>query len=582
MQYELAGLPVLLVPENLYPAAQNYFKNQTNIVSTLPERDDEAGWNAFRHHPLYFWECPNSDSQIALAKEKGCSRIALLESPPDIYEPSSREMVKDLLARAKTQSRARATHADLSVVKPPAGRPLPIPLDSFGPLGKLIEAGSYWAGTHRDFGTAIGLAILDGVTGCMVEGEVQPGHLEPSIKSVVALGQAGTGKTGALGMYRPAIEALEQDEAEKYRAALAFWEVECASTPKGTPKPEKPSRVLIRLQDYTAESAAFALAKNQVGALGWISEFASLGPALGLGGGEGYSRSGNMRAFCLTTMLDGGQSLYSRRSVGDEPLWINQFALPLATTTQPDIFAEVLRHPIRDGFADRFLIAFPSHNAEPVEKPNLTYEAVEAGLTDAFRKLRKGIKDLGKGPRGIITVPFEPEATAAWQEYAKQMRARARSLNDQVAGARIKATAFVARIATMHAYIEHVLEGKPLLVTSMHVADAKAMMRALLDHRAVAEATAFEPLAERQARSLAQAIVSREAFTFNPVDVRRNWRITNLRTEPELRAALLELQACGWIRQGCFIGRGARDSLPQVVEIDPAVIHEAKKYLKGK
>lgn len=578
---QLAGLPILLVPERLYPAAQNYFRNQTNVLAALPERDDEDAWQEFRHHPLYVWDGPNSDSQMALAKEKGCSRIALLEQPPDLYEPGSREAVRDLLARAKTQARARATHADLSVVKPPAGNPLPIPLDSFGALAPLIAAGSYYAGTHCDFAAALAMPIIDGVTGCMVAGEVQPGHVEPSVKSAVALGRAGTGKTGALGLFRAAIEALEQDEAERYKAALALWEVECVGLPKNAAKPEKPARVLLRLSDYTAESAAFALAKNKVGAIGWVSEFASLGPALGLNGAEGYSRTGNMRAFCLSAMLDAGQSLYSRRSVGDEPLWINQFALPLATTTQPDIFAEVLRHPVRDGFADRFLIAFPSHDSESAAKPTLTYEQVESGLITAFRKLRKSIKDLGAGPRNLVTVPFDVAATASWQEYAKQMRARARSLNDQIAGSRIKATAFVARIATMHAYIDHVLDGKPLLVTTLHMTQAKAMMRALLDHRAVAEATAFEPLAERQARSLAQAIVSREAFTFNPVDVRRNWRITNLRTEPELRAALLELQACGWIRQGCNIGRGVRDGLPTIVEIDPTVIDLAKKYLKG-
>jgi hypothetical protein len=323
------------------------------------------------------------------------------------------------------------------------------------------------------------------------------------------------------------------------------------------------------------------LAKNKFGAVGWIPEFASIGPSLGLGGGEGYSKSGSMRAFCLSTTFDGGQSLYSRRSIGDEPLVINQYAMPIASTTQPDTFSDVLRHPIRDGFADRLLVAYPNTLNEFVNDAELSYPEVESQMTNAFRKLRAKVQTLGTGPRNLITVPFNAEAAQMWAEYAKFMRARARSLNDQVAGARIKATAFVARIATLHAFINHALLDEPLVVNATHMLLAKQMMRALLDHRAVSEAIAFEPVDERRARALAQAIVSREAFSFSPVEVRRSWKIPNCRTENELRSALLELQNCGWLRHGFVIGRTTRDALPTLIEIDPQVLTAAQKLMKG-
>jgi len=253
----------------------------------------------------------------------------------------------------------------------------------------------------------------------------------------------------------------------------------------------------------------------------------------------------------------------------------------MVTTAQPDIFSELLRHPMRDGLADRFLIAMPAYSpaADLGPMPAVPYSQVSKVLTDGLTKIRG--KALELGADGVVRIPFQPEAARAWDQYSREQKLRAAAMNDLTAGARIKATAHVARIAALGAFIDHTLEGKPLVVTAVRFAQARLMMRALLDHRAVAEAIAFEPIDERRARALARAIVQREAALINPVEVRRTWAITNLRTEAELRSALIELQMLGWFRNTSPISRNTRDPLPSTVEVDPIVLREARNLLKG-
>jgi hypothetical protein len=423
---------------------------------------------------------------------------------------------------------------------------------------------------------------MSGITGGMLEVHISDGHRQPVILSSVLLGAPGANKTGAMRAFEPIFEAIENRLHDQHCAQQLAWEAASEGLPKGS-RSEKPIRKLVRVTDFTSEALSVALARNERGLCGWIPEFAALSPHLGLCGSEsGYSKTGSLRAALLQAMLDGGSSLYTRRSVGDEPLRINQFAMSLCTTAQPDVFAEVLRHPLRDGFGDRFLISNPLYqpSADRGVKPNIPFHQLQEQLSGSIQRLYEASTTLGEGHRKLIQIPFESQATTAWGVYSRQMKVRASAMNDHVAGARIKATTFVATMAGLGAFIRHVLEGAPLIVTAEIFAQAVEMMRAFMDHRAVAEACAFEPIDERRARALARAIVSRDCTLVDTVEVRRNWRITNLRTEMELRSALVELQLCGWLRNGSPIPRNPREPLPSRVEIDPLVLREARALLK--
>jgi hypothetical protein len=578
----LPGLPLVVMPPEFVMLATPFFAGVATPTGDVPDRDDSTAWAACRRRALYFWPGHEADALMETAQQQGCSRCAVLEQVPDIHDLDGHDP-HSVLRAAKAVASARATAADLSVLDPPAGRPRAIPFAVYGALAPALQAAARYAGTPPDFVAAAGLPILAGITGGVLAGMVSESHAEPVIMAAVLLGAPGANKTGALRAFEPAIEAIEAQLASDYELAMARWEALTAGMPKGS-RPKPPARELLRLMDFTPESLAYALHKNKRGLISWVPEFSSLGPGLGLGGAEGYSKTGSMRATLLRALLDGGPSVYSRRSAGDAPLAIAHFAAPMVTTAQPDVFSELLRHPLRDGLADRFLIAMPAYR--PAEDlgpmPTTPFAAVSSTLRDGLTSLYRKVCDLAStAPGGVIRIPFEPAAATAWGLYSKEQKLRAAAMNDLVGGARIKATAHAARIAALGAFIDHVLENKPLVVTASKFAQARHMMRALLDHRAVAEAIAFEPIDERRARALARAIVAREAALLNPVEIRRTWAITNLRTEAELRSALIELQMLGWFRNTSPVSRNTRDPLPSTIELDPIVLREARILLKG-
>ena len=573
------GLPALLVPAGLVALAGQAFAGHAQCIAELPDRDDDREWASLRRRALYIWPGPGADAAADRAQTAGCSRIAILDVAPDLLSGERCEP-GHLLHGAKRLAASRATAADLSIVQLPAAEPMALPLDVFGPLAQPLSACAHWAATSPDYVGALALPVLSGLTGGNLVAMITAAHAEPVIVAAAALGAPGSNKTGAFRVFEPGLQAIEAEIGAEHERLMALWQANNATKPKGQ-REKQPARELIRLEDFTSEALAFALHRNGRGLIGWVPEFSSLSPHLGLTGDQsGYSRTGSLRAALLRACLDGGRSMYSRRSAGDEPLPIRNFAAPVATTVQPDIFSELLRHPLRDGLADRFVIAMPLYDpaAERGAAPALAHADATRRLAEGLVRIRKTARDLEQ--QGQVRIAFSPEAAAAWDVYARQLRLRAAGMNDLVGGARIKATAIVARIAALGALIDHALAGADLQVTAAKFAQARALMRALLDHRAVAEACAFEPLDERRARALARAIVARDATLISPTDVRRHWRVTNLRTEPEVRSALIELQLAGWLRNTSPISRNPRDPLPAQVEIDPTVLRDARTLMR--
>jgi hypothetical protein len=577
----LPGRPTLVVPSDLHTPAAQIFARLASVLIDLPDRDDEALWAQLRQRALFFWPDPaREDSLVGIATAMGCDRIHAIRTDVDLWDGLNAHEAQELLQQAKVRASSRASSADLSIVELPAGNPMPLPLDVFGSLAATLEAAAIYAGTPRDFVAMNAIAALSGVTGALVQARLREGWIEPCIIMSACLGSPGSNKTGAQKALEPGLRAIERDLDEQHELALSLWRAET----QGQKRPDRtkiPNRELLRIADFTGEALSFALHRNgRFGLLCSVPELAALLPHLGITG-DGYSHTGSLRAAFLSG-FDGVRHYYARRSAGDEPLLIQNFATPVMAAAQPDIFAQVLNHPVRDGLADRFLVCFPPYRPEALRGggARIPYEQVVQTLRHVFTGLRRRVTEATAGePDARLVVAFTPEAESAFVAWSEQMRARAAVMNDAVAGARVKAISSCARIAALGAFLRHVVDGDALEVGLAGFSMARDFMRAALDHRAVAEALAFEPIRERRARALARAICLREAYSFEPADVRRSWRIVSIRSENELRDALVELQCLGWMRSTAIIGRSARDPLPDRIEIDPAVLRAASALL---
>jgi hypothetical protein len=560
--------------------AAHVFGQTADIETELPERDSARAWSRLRSGSVYILPHEGSEQVAAKLQAMGVDRVANLDLPPGgIWDLTPKE-ASEKLAQAKSEAARFATGADLNIVLPPAGAPDPIPSGVFWGAEPLIREAAAFAGVTPDYLALPALIAMAGITRGDLIAVAGPGHEEPVILMGALVGGPGSGKTNAFRAMEHGIRAVEKEAFQNYEDKLSFWEANNADIKKAD-REDKPPMEVVRISDCTAESAHRDLAGNPSGLLAVIPELSAILPHLGLMGGEGsYSHAGPLRSAILS-FFDGGPKFISRISWGKDPIKINNCAVSILGAAQPDVIALILNSALRDGLQDRFLLAFPSRPEKEIEKgTEQAFEDHRTAMEDLFLKIRRrAIEMAGKTADGQIRIRFTPEAQAGFLSWSKIQRARAGAMDDSLAGPRIKAIGILARICALSAFIRHVIDGHELIMDRDVLERSQKLLRALLDHRGVCEAIAYEPMRERKARALARAICDRNTVTLDPTEVRRNWHILGLRDVADVREALLELADLGWFRS-CQIGRGPRDPLPTRIDVHASVLRDARQLLK--
>ncbi|MCF7969075.1 MAG: DUF3987 domain-containing protein [Methylococcaceae bacterium] len=569
----------LLVSPAEATAAGHVFGQSVEVLDELPERDGERPWARLRSSTTYILPFSGQDAAIAKLKAMGTDRVAALDLPEEaIWDLTPREAVEKM-ATAKSEAALRATTADLSICLPPSGAPDRISTTAFWGAEQLLTEAANFAGVTPDYVALPALVSLAGITRGDLVAVAGPGHEEPVILMGALVGGPGAGKTNAFRAIEPGIRAVEKSAFDVYQDKLAFWDATNAEVKRGE-REDKPPLEVVRISDCTAESAHRDLAGNPSGMLAVIPELSSLLPQLGLIGADGmYSNAGSLRSAMLS-FFDGGVKFISRISWGKDPIRIANYAISILTGAQPDVISLIINSPLRDGLQDRFLLSFPSRPTQDIEKGSEErFNIHREEIGQLFLKIRETVvKMAAKTADGKIRIRFTPAAQETFNTWAKLQRARAYSLDDSVAGPRIKAIGILARICALSAFIRHVIDGTELVMDDAVLDRSIKLLRGFMDHRAVAEAIAYEPIRERKARALARAICERNALSVDPTEVRRSWHILGLRDVGDVREALIELQDLGWFRSGP-IGRGPRDPLPGRIDIHPVVLRDARKLI---
>lgn len=572
--------PFLLTAPEEQTAADHVLGNLAESIIELPDRDDERAWSRIRTSTLFVLPFNGHELSLCKLRSMGVDRVGILDLPEGAVWDLTQAEASSKLYSAKSAAAVRATTADLTICLPPTGTPDPIPTDAFwGAEALLVEAATF-AGVSPDYVALPALVAMAGITRGDLVAVAGPGHEEPVILMGALIGGPGSGKTNAFRAIEPGIKAVEKQVFGEWQDELSFWDAVNADV-KTKERDDKPSLEIIRISDCTAESAHRDLAGNPSGMLAVVPEMSSLLQQLGLMGEGTYTNAGSLRSAMLS-FFDGGVKFISRISWGKDPIRIANNAVSVLTGAQPDIVSLLINSPLRDGLQDRFLLAFPLRASGDFEKGSEErFSKHREELEGLFLKLRDAVVSLAGGSTdNQIRVRFTSSAQQTFNSWSKLQRARAFGMDDSLAGPRIKAIGVLARICALSAFIRHVVDGKALVMDDEVLERGMRLLRGFMDHRAVAEAVAYEPLRERKARALARAICERNALSIDPTEVRRSWHILGLRDLSDVREALIELNDLGWFRSAS-IPRGPRDQLPGRIDIHPSVLAEARKLLSS-
>ena len=275
-----------------------------------------------------------------------------------------------------------------------------MPLAGFGTeLAAYIRAAAAALGAPIDY---VGLAIIAGAAGCIGARryvEIWAGWKEPAIIWVALVGDPSTNKTPATEPVREALTAVEAEKLEKHqpieeayeaaatqaKAVKRAWEkaVESAMKnghdvppmPDAAREPRAPVRPRAWIANATIEKLARILAEQPGGLINFCDELAGL-----IGSFDRYGGEGGDRAFHLE--LYGGRP-YRLDRVKDGSIDIQNMAVSLLGTIQPDRLNRLVLSGDNDGLACRFFYAWPEPRAKqrPATKPDLST------LTNVFRRL---------------------------------------------------------------------------------------------------------------------------------------------------------------------------------------------------
>lgn len=455
----------------------------------------------------------------------------------------------------------QGSHPDMSILHAGAPPPPAFPVGVFGSLAPWLQEAAASKSAPVDYVAAGVIATSAALIGTARRVRAWGDWREPCILWAGLIGNPSSGKSPALDVAKSATEPIEQElgkshganlrkyEADKLAAETVrgMWErsvkdaARSGKTPPTMPEsaelPQPPQQRRVLISDATTEAVQLRLSQNTRGLLLFRDEMSGW-----LGNLDRYGGSGGDRAFFLESY--GGRPFTVDRKSVDKPLKVPFNSVCILGGIQPDRLREHLTNSEDDGLAARFLWFWP----DPVPFRRQDRTPSLGTLDRTFRRL----SGLTTGPLGDpVDITLSPEAAAVFENWCAAHVEHAQGLHGKLGGAAGKMQGGVLRLALVLEHLEwangdeseapsevsrHSLEAAVLLVENYF----KPTLR-----RVFGEAS--ETKAQRAARQLARAILSKGDATINLRDVCRNWKVAGIKSQQDAEAAFHRLSELGWL-----------------------------------
>jgi hypothetical protein len=415
------------------------------------------------------------------------------------------------------------------------------------------------AGSPPDYVMLSLLSVIGAALGNARWGQAWGNFTQPPIIWGAGIGHPSAAKSpGLIDVAQGAIAALEthlnqdweerqrQHETTKAEAAAVFdkWkdEVKKAASTSNAP-PQRPDRAKepeplqkrrFAVRDATTQRLARMMAANPRGLLLFRDELAGW-----LGAMDRYNNgAGADRAFWLEA-YGGRRFTVDTIRDGDAAPMIDHLTIGMIGALTVDKGRAAMAEQDNDGLAARLLYVWPASRKPSIPKS----EPPDTMLRDALMK----IVSLPWEPPEPLLLPFSQPAQAILQAR-REMVAGADASG--LLGAWIgKMPGHVIRLAVIFQHLQWLADGgdPPREIDDLAVGRADALLAAyFLPMAARFFGVNALPQAARDARTLARVIVEERLERLNS---RNQSRSAPIRDLDRVKAALLDLEAAGWVRR---------------------------------
>jgi hypothetical protein len=435
-----------------------------------------------------------------------------------------------------------------------------LPLGLFPkPWQRYIEAAADHAGAPPDYVMLSLLSVIGAALGNARWGQAWGNFTQPPIIWGAGIGHPSAAKSpGLIDVAQAAIAALEkhlnQDWEERQRqhdtnkaeaAALSDrWKREVEQAAKhGNAPPQRPDRAKepeplqkrrFAVRDATTQRLARMMAANPRGLLLFRDELAGW-----LGAMDRYNNgAGADRAFWLEA-YGGRRFTVDTQKDGDTAPMIDHLAIGIIGALTVDKGRAAMAEQDNDGLGARFLYVWPAPRKPSIPKG----EPPDAMLRDALMKLAA----LPWEPPEPLLLPFTESAQAIIQAR-REMVAGADASG--LLGAWIgKMPGQVIRLGAIFAHLQWLADGgdPPRVIDELAAGRADGLLgEYFLPMAARFFGQDALPQSARDARLLARVIVEEGPERLNS---RLQARSGPVRDVDRVKAALLDLEAAGWVRR---------------------------------
>jgi len=349
-----------------------------------------------------------------------------------------------------------------------------LPLDLFGSQWKeLITLTALSANCSTDFIATSLLCVSAGIIGNTRKVMAWEGWQEPIIIWASLVGNPSSGKSPALDKVLDPLKEIEKEmgkqfpdlllsydtEKEAAIAALEQWknevkdatkkDVKTPLKPKEAVIPECPVRPRFIIKDTTIEKAAMLSGQLPRGLILFRDELS--------GFVENFERNGgNDKQFYLEAF--GGRPYTVDRVKHPEPIMIDALSISIIGGIQPDNLGLLFKNQVDDGFAARFIYAWPEQ--VDFERPRVKPD--ERFINNAFRKLAalEMITDEEFNQKPKI-VPLSEEAQDIFEEWKKEFHYKEQEYSGILVSHIGKLSGIVLRLSAIFMYLEWVTVNEP-------------------------------------------------------------------------------------------------------------------------
>lgn len=476
--------------------------------------------------------------------------------------------------------------ADLAVIQDLRRAP-PFPLECLGGLGKWVSDTAEGCGAPVDYVAMTTLVSCASLIGNSRWSSPWAGWAEPSILWGVLVGRPSSSKSPAADAVLRHIRDLEVGLAHDYPEKLAAYERDVAVAdeerknwqadvkaavkegvgapvlPEKARDPDKPERPRIVVSDTTTEALCRILKGSPRGLLAVRDE---------LSGWLAFDRytTGADRPFWLEAF--GGRSYpVDRVKENGQPMMIPNLSVSLIGGIQPDKLHSMLISGDDDGLAARALYVWP----DPLRPCRPSVIANDFPTIRAMQRLLAlQMRCDEDGVMRPYHVRFADDAADAFMQWRLDNDDKQNDASGLFLSHLGKFPGLVVRLSLILEYLHWALEGEgepePQSISVRSVGFACHLVDEYftkMSERAFGDAAI--PLPEKHATAIAKKILKAKPRTINVREIRRAWGIPGLRRAEDVRAAVAELEAAGWVRQegAVVVGRPRLD-----FEVNPQVL----------